>query len=188
MAPTDTATRASCLPLAVRRRRADARRSLLLGAAALLVAAGCGAAQPAPSAPSPLLGRPLPELRRPALDGTPVDARANAGSVVVVEFFADYCEPCKRTLPVAQRLHEEYPDVVVVGVAEDELRSTAEALVARFGITFPVVHDSANVIAGRFRVTEMPIAFVADASGVIRWVAGERHAEGDLERAVLALR
>jgi thiol-disulfide isomerase/thioredoxin len=164
------------------------RRRLLLAVSAVLLAGGCGAAQPAPSAVSPLLGRPLPKLRRPALDGTLIDPAAHPGSVVVVKFFADYCEPCKRTLPVAQRLHEAYPDVVVVGVAEDELRSTVEAVVARYGITFPVVHDSANVLAGRFRVTEMPIAFVADASGVIRWVAGERHADDDLERAVRALR
>jgi peroxiredoxin len=150
--------------------------------------AACAAAAPAPSAPSPLLGRPLPEMRRPALDGSLVDAARLRGSIVVVKFFADYCEPCTRTLPLAEELSRAYDDVVVIGVAEDEQASTVEAMKARFGITFPLVHDRSNELAARFRVTQMPVAFVADRAGIVRWVAGEGHADEDLTRAVEALR
>ena len=56
------------------------------------------------------------------------------------------------------------------------------------GLSFPVVHDASNVLAGRFRVSSMPMTFVADATGMIRWVGAEGQTEGDLRQAVQAAR
>jgi hypothetical protein len=85
-------------------------------------------------------------------------------------------------------VHEAHPDVVFVGVDEDESLETANALVARFGITFPVIHDTGNVLSGRFRVSTLPMTFVCDATGVIRWVGGATQTEDDLRQAVEAAR
>jgi peroxiredoxin len=157
-----------------------------LGAVAL---AACAAAAPPPSMDHPLLGKALPEVQRPSLAGPRVDLASLRGKVVVVKFFAAYCEPCMRTLPEAQRVHErQSAEVAVVGVSEDERASEARELVARFGLTFPVVHDAGNVLSGRFRVREMPVVFVADRSGVVRWVGGPGQAPSDTERAVRAAR
>jgi thiol-disulfide isomerase/thioredoxin len=131
----------------------------------------------------------MPEIRhRQSLDGHVIDPGMMAGSPVLVKFFADYCQPCKETLPAAERIHEAYPDVTFVGIDEDETSDAARAVASRYGLTFPVVHDESNVLAGRFRVSSMPTTFVADASGVIRWVGAEGQTEDDLRRAVLAAR
>ena len=103
---------------------------------------------------------------------------------MVVKFFANYCAPCKKTLPAAEELARRRPEVSVIGISEDELASDARRTVATYGLTFPVIHDRDNLIAGRFGVTEMPIAFVIDAAGVVRWAADDTHNEADLERAV----
>lgn len=162
-----------------------ARRVLL--SLALTPLAACSASLP-PSAPSPLLGKTLPEIRRPTLAHGDLNATHLRGRPVVVKFFAEYCEPCKRTLGVAQRLSVEHPNVQFVGVSEDEYQATAEKLVKQHGLTFPVVLDRAHVLQGRFRVREMPVTFVADSSGIIRWVGGPAQTEDELADAIASIR
>lgn len=153
-----------------------------------LAAVACGPPSFPPSARHPLLGAPLPEIRSQSIDGHAIDKGVLTGTPVLVKFFADYCEPCKATLPAAERIHEAYPEVTFVGVDEDDTREAAEDVARRYGLTFPVVHDASNVLAGRFRVSSMPMTFVADSSGVIRWVGDEGQTEEDLRRAVQAAR
>jgi len=153
-----------------------------------LFAVSCGPQPPPPSAPSALLERPVPSFKRRTLEGAEVTTESLRGKVVVVKFFAKYCEPCKRTLPAMERLHKDRPDVVVIGVAEDEHESDAREIAAQYGLTFPVVHDSGNVIAGRFRVTEMPATFVVDRAGSVRWVGSPAVTEAQLEQAIDAWR
>jgi thiol-disulfide isomerase/thioredoxin len=131
----------------------------------------------------------LPEIgQHQSLDGHLVDQTIVAGGPVLVKFFAEYCEPCKETLPAAERVHEAYPEVAFLGVDEDESREAARALVARYGLTFPVIHDGSSVLAERFGVSRMPMTFVAGADGVVRWIGAEGQTEDDLKRAVQAAR
>jgi peroxiredoxin len=158
----------------------------ILGA---VLAFGCGGAPPPmpASSTSQLLKRPLPAFQRPTLDGATFDTSAHRSDVVVVKFFAQYCEPCKKTLPAAEKLHRDRPDVLFVGVSEDESPSAARELVARHGLTFPVIHDAGNVLAGRFRVSEMPVVFVSGPGGDIAWVGGPEQREDALAQAVASL-
>jgi cytochrome c biogenesis protein CcmG/thiol:disulfide interchange protein DsbE len=141
---------------------------------------------PPPSSPSPVLGQAVPAFRRPTLEGTPFDTAALGGRVLVVDFFAAYCRPCQRTLPALEALHRERPDVTFVGVSLDETPEDAARMVNRHRLTFPVIHDRGHVLAGRFRVTELPTAFVVDGSGRIIWTAGPAQPEDALPRAVTA--
>ncbi len=152
---------------------------------------GCSsesASGPPPSAPSALSGKTVPDFKRPALDGARVDTQKLRGRVMVVKFFAEYCAPCKRTLPAAEALHRERPEVAFVGVSEDEDAGTAEALARHFALSFPVVHDQGQVLSGRFRVTEMPATFVVAPDGTVRWVGGAEQSEDALRRALDAVR
>lgn len=164
---------------------------LLLG---LLAAGACAHAPaanvpPPPSAPSPLLGKSVPAFRRPTVQGPVFDTAAGraGGRVLVVEFFAAYCRPCQRTLPALEALHAERPDVEIVGVSLDDSPEGAVRMVNRHRLTFPVVHDGGHVLAGRFRVTELPVSFVADGGGRIIWSAGPAQPEDALPRAVTAV-
>jgi len=121
------------------------------------------------------------------LQGGTFDTAEAAGKVLVVDFFADYCKPCQRKLPALEALHRAHPEFAVVGVSLDESADRAWKTIGRHKLTFPVVHDAGNVLAGRFRVTELPFGFVADVAGKVRYVAGPMQPEDALERAVLAL-
>lgn len=155
-----------------------------LALALALVSVGCGPGTPPPSAPSAVLDKPLPKLSGRTVDGQKVSRDALDGRVVVVKFFAKYCEPCKKTLPEAQKLHRQNDDVAFVGIAEDEYRADVQAMIDTYGLTFPVIHDKSNVVAGRFRVNQLPATFVTDKHGKVAWVGAAGQAVGDLEAAV----
>lgn len=140
-----------------------------------------------PLSPSGNETRPLPDIKRRTLDGATFDtAEVRGRKVIVVKFFARYCEPCKRSLPWFQQFAKEHPKVAVLGIAEDERESDARDLATTFGLTFPIVHDTGNAISGRFRVSDMPFTFVADRNGRIRWVGGPDQTEAELDAAVSA--
>ncbi len=141
---------------------------------------------PGPGMPHALKGRPVADFKRAALDGQTIDTKALRGKTVVLKFFADYCVPCKRTLPEAERVHRDNPDVVFLGVSEDESPDAALALARRYGLTFPIVFDQGNVLAGRFRASELPVLFVVSRAGEITWVGGPDETEAQLVGAVRA--
>jgi peroxiredoxin len=163
-------------------------RLAAVAAAALVL--GCraapGASPPPASSPSRLLGEELPAFKRPTVQGGTFDTAAAPGRVVVVDFFADYCRPCQRTLPVLEALHLSHPELAVVGVSLDGDTTGAWKSIARHHLTFPVVHDEGNVLAGRFRVTELPFAFVVDGRGRVRFAAGPGQPDDAVGRAALA--
>jgi peroxiredoxin len=152
--------------------------------------AGAGAQEPATpsSSPSPLQGKDAPDFSRPDLGGARFALSTARGHVAVVKFIAKYCVPCQRTLPAMERLHREHPEVVIVGVSEDETEDDARALASLHKLTFPVLHDRGNVLAGRYRVTDLPVTFVIDRLGAIAWVGGPDRSETELVRAVLGVR
>ena len=119
----------------------------------ILVAAfvlGCGTPARPVSAPSPFLDKPLPALAGPTTNGNELTEASLANKVVVVKFFAKYCEPCKKTLPKAEKLHRSNSDVVFVGVAEDEAKADVDEMIETYDLTFPVIHDPENAVAFRF--------------------------------------
>jgi thiol-disulfide isomerase/thioredoxin len=144
------------------------------------------ASTPPASTPSPLQDNSAPDLARATLDGARFDLAANRGHVAIVKFVAKYCAPCQRSLPALERLHREHPELVIVAVAEDESEDDALGLVATHHLTFPVIHDSGHVLGGRYRVTDLPVTFVVDRTGVVRWVGGPEKSDADIGAAALA--
>jgi thiol-disulfide isomerase/thioredoxin len=140
-----------------------------------------------PSAPHGLLNEPLPQFERTTVNSGIVRTSDLRGRLVVVKFFAKYCEPCKHTLPALEKLHRRWRDAAFIGVAVDERRDDVLWLIAEYGLGFPVIHDASNSLSGRFRVGEMPATFVVDRAGSIRWFGGPNQAEDDLAHALRVL-
>ncbi len=161
-------------------------RGALVGCVAALIS--CAGAQLPPSATGPALGRALPQFSRRTLAGAPISADALRGKIVVVEFFAQYCKPCWKALPQVQRLAAGDSELAVLGIGEDEFASDSQSMAQQLGLTFPVVHDAGNALAGQFRVRQIPATLVLDRAGVVRWQARPGDGVAELRRAVAALR
>lgn len=151
----------------------------------LLATAACGSAPPhVPTTPHGLVGQEAPDFRRDTLDGKVFKLADFKGKVVVVKFAANYCEPCKKTLPALESYHQKAPDVAILVVAEDERLADARALVQSTHITMPVVLDGSNILSSRFRVPDLPSTYIVGKDQRVRWMGGPERTEDDLIRAI----
>jgi peroxiredoxin len=125
------------------------------------------------------------------LSGKRVDLASLKGKVVIVDFMASWCAPCKQELPVLDRLYKKYkgPGLVVIAVSVDQDLENLQALLKQLKVSFPVVHDKAHGVAGRYEPARMPSSYVVDRKGIIRHVHGGFRAEdaGKIEAEITAL-
>jgi peroxiredoxin len=108
------------------------------------------------------------------LDGRPRSLGEHAGRVVLVNFWATWCPPCREELPALQALHGELADegLVVLGVAVDAgAAEPVAAFAAGRGVGFPLLHDPGGDAARRWGVRAYPTSFVVDGAGRLRHVA-----------------
>ncbi len=155
---------------------------------------GCaGGAGPAasPAASHPLVGAPAPGFELPEVGGGAEQSlTAYAGKLVIVDFWATWCQPCKQSFPVYQRLVEKLGgELVVIGVSQDDDAQGIAAFRSETGAKFPLVWDDGKALAKRYDPPTMPTAFVIDQSGIVRFVhAGYRAGdEATLEEEVRSL-
>jgi peroxiredoxin len=136
-------------------------------------------------------GTRAPEIGLRDLDGRPIRLSALRGKVVVVDFWASWCAPCREEMPVLERLYKKYKDdgLVVVGVSVDREKGNVRKFLKRNPVSFPIVHDSGHQVAGRYEPPRMPSSFIIDKRGVVRHVhAGFRSGDGSqFEREIKAL-
>lgn len=165
-----------------------AKRGLALACVlALLGLQACPKGGPAPMTPSAsakhaLLGERAPEFDLPGeAGGAPLSLAAHAGKVVIVDFWATWCDPCRESFPFYQSLSDKYGErLAVLGISVDEEPSGIAKFVAETGVKFPVGWDEGQVVAGRYEPETMPTSYIIDKNGVIAHVhAGFR--EGDEE-------
>jgi len=114
--------------------------------------------------------------------GDSLDLEQFKGKVVLLDFWASWCAPCKASFPWMQHLQQQYPrtDFVVIAVNVDHDRRLAEQFLQAERADFSVVFDPQGRIAERFDVHSMPASFYIDRSGRVRFThAGFRNAERD---------
>jgi thiol-disulfide isomerase/thioredoxin len=116
-------------------------------------------------------GRTAPSLKLRAIDGSTVELKALNGKILVVDFWASWCLPCKAVFPALNALHEELQakGVEVVAINVDEKRRNADAFLAATPHTLRVMLDPKMAAADAFRVRQIPTAFVIDRAGAIRY-------------------
>jgi len=135
-------------------------------AAALVLAALLFGSRSATAAP-PKEGDVFPDLTRCGLEGKLPPLQ---GKVVLVDFFASWCEPCKESFPAMEALYQKYHDkgLVIVAVNLDKNRSDMEEFLKKHPATFTVVRDASNKLVGQVKIPTMPSSFLLDGTGKVR--------------------
>lgn len=163
------------------------RKDLLLVLAGLLVGAGlgiflyfglglgrrdsAGLQQPSGRAlvASPVIGAPAPNFELNNLAGDPVRLSDQQGKVVLINFWATWCGPCRLEMPaIEQRFRQLGPKFTVLAVNFAEPASLVQAFVDELGLTFAVLLDPDAAVQDLYRVRAYPTSFLVDEQGIIR--------------------
>ncbi len=164
------------------------RRIALVIAAMALVTAACGGAG-TPGGP-PRVGQLAPDFSLEQLDGSRLALRELRGQVVLVNFWASWCGPCKVEMPLIQQVYDQYRSrgFQVVGVDFGEPREDAAEFVQQGGFSWPFVLDGNQAVAKRYNILGLPASFFLDRQGVIRQIhVGPFVTREQLEQKVAAL-
>lgn len=126
----------------------------------------------APSESHPLLGATAPAFEIPAAVGQgTLSPEDNAGKVVIVDFWATWCDPCKQSFPFYQSLVDRYAGkVVVLAVSVDEEPEAIADFVQETGVKFPVGWDEGQAVAHLYNPEKMPTSYIVDTNGVVSFV------------------
>lgn len=125
----------------------------------------------------------LPDFTLPDLDGQPRSIREWAGRPLIINFWATWCAPCRREMPLLQALQDKHVDgsLQVIGIAMDN-RADARKFVDRIGVTYPILYGDADATAAAESFGDAFIALpftatVAPGGEVLTLYAGELHAD-----------
>jgi peroxiredoxin len=136
-----------------------------LALAALAVAGGAVGAAITPSAGAP-------DFTLPSIDGPNLRLQEQRGRVVMVNFWATWCGPCRVEMPHLARLYDKYrgSGFVVLGVNIDEDPRKAASLAAQLGMRFPVLLDTDKKVSRLYDLSMMPSTILIDRDGRVRYV------------------
>ncbi|HEX7477990.1 MAG TPA: TlpA disulfide reductase family protein [Polyangiales bacterium] len=124
-------------------------------------------------------GAKLPEIGLSDLTGKTVTAASLAGKVVIVDFWATWCAPCREELPMLDKLYQKYraQGLVVIGVSVDKDVANVRKFLVKLPLSFPITHDAEHQVSGRYQPPRMPSSYVIDKKGIVRFVHGGYRAD-----------
>jgi cytochrome c biogenesis protein CcmG/thiol:disulfide interchange protein DsbE len=147
---------------------------------ALLGSGSAGVA--AVSAGQPVVGQVPPQFSGTALDGSHFDLSAERGRVVVLNFFATWCDNCRAELPLLQQLHtQRHPAGVDVVTVDFNDSGDARGFLAPYGIGFPALLDPGSKVGHAYLLSGLPVTFFIGRDGRVAHVF-----HGQLSDATLA--
>ena len=118
----------------------------------------------------PLPAKPAPALRLPSLGGGQTDLAALRGQVVLVNFWATWCPPCRKEMPSMNRLAEKLKGrpFTLLGVNAGEDAATIQAFIQQVPVHFPLLLDEDGASIKPWQVFVFPTSYVLDKQGRLR--------------------
>jgi len=143
------------------------RACLRILATAVLAIASAGVV-----AALPPVGKPAPDFAAKSDSGRNVRLSELRGQVVLINFWASWCSPCRQELPLLSKIYTQYRGAgfALLAVNVDDNRKDAESMLKRLGLKFPTLFDGNKKVAKLYGVDTMPATLVIDRDGRVRYV------------------
>ena len=94
------------------------------------------------------------------------------GQVVLINFWASWCGPCRQEMPELEAIHRKYADLgfTVFGVNVEQDRAMADRVLRDIPVSFPILFDDDNRVSELYGVDAMPVTVLVDRGGAIRYL------------------
>jgi len=118
------------------------------------------------------LSGPAPGFSLTSRAGEQVSLEDLKGQVVMINFWATWCVPCRREMPHLEALHQRYSDLgfTLLGVNVEPDASGVEKFLKETPVSFPVLYDPANEVSKLYDVIAMPSTVMVDRNGNLRYM------------------
>lgn len=115
---------------------------------------------------------PAPDFTLKSRSGENIKLSDLRGSVVMINFWASWCGPCRQEMPHLETLSKEYADYgfTLLGVNVDEKQEAADKLLKQVPVTFPVLYDASSSVVELYDVDAMPSTILVDRDGNMRYL------------------
>lgn len=126
-----------------------------------------------PSAQADMKNKPAPDFALRSLDGQNRRLSEMRGEVVMINFWATWCGPCREEMPLLDRIYQQYHPVgfEVLGVNVDDAGSTRAVEMAKnLGVSFPVLFDEAKSVSRLYGIDTMPMTVLIARDGTVRYL------------------
>jgi thiol-disulfide isomerase/thioredoxin len=116
------------------------------------------------------VGQPAPQLVAKEVNGPSFDLGAQRGKVVIVNFWATWCVPCRQEMPAIDAFYHAHRNegVEVIGLSVDRSRDRGNVQKVMKAFTYPAAMESDATVNGFGKPHVLPVTYVVDASGVVR--------------------
>ena len=123
-------------------------------------------------AASDLAGKPAPDFALKSSTGANLRLSEYRGDVVMINFWATWCGPCRQEMPLLDQLYSRYQRVgfSLLGVNIDDDSSRAMDMIHELGVSFPVLFDARKEVSKLYDVDAMPVTVLVDREGNVRHV------------------
>jgi len=121
---------------------------------------------------SAVTDKPAPEFALPDVAGNMVSLKDFEGQVVLVNFWASWCGPCREEMPLLDQLADRYGPLgfTMLGVNVEEDASLANSFLDGTPVSFPILYDSQNSVSQLYDVIAMPTTVLIDRQGMVRFI------------------
>lgn len=118
------------------------------------------------------IGQAAPDFTLPDLSGQSVSLQDYSGQVVLINFWASWCGPCREEMPLLEQLSQRYGPMgfTMLGVNVEEDSSLADRFLQGTPVKFPILYDRENAVSELYDVIAMPTTVLVDRQGNIRFV------------------
>ena len=136
------------------------------------VLALCALAAASAWAASRLIGQPAPDFALRSMQGENLRLSEHLGEVVVINFWATWCGPCRQEMPLLDDLYAKYKlaGMTLLSVNIDESSARAAEMAHTLKVSYPVLFDDRQEVSRAFEVNAMPLTVMIDREGVVRQV------------------
>jgi peroxiredoxin len=129
-----------------------------------------------------LSGHSPPDFTLPTLEGGSITLSDLKGRVVLINFWATWCSPCREEMPSLERLyrHFKYEDFTLLAVDVMEHPETVKRFAKEYNLSFPILLDEKGDVAGKYAANAIPTTYIIDKGGkAVGKAIGPRKWDGD---------